>query len=219
MVPLNPLRADPVSAAEFMRILRRRGPWTFARIDPNSTTFSLRVVTFNGVGEIPDMIEWIRRHIQKFNLYFIPNPSRKRFSRKPSESEIAYFQFAHVDLDPLDGESPTDAHERWRFTLDLLPYPPTLSWITGNGVAALWRIRKPFRLNNDVDIDRCKRVNIALAQELGGKSAGADHCQSLEHLLRLPFTINFPDARKIKKGRKVQLTGDVQHFQERRYDF
>ena len=43
-------------------------------------------------------------------------------------------------------------------------------------------------------------INIGLRDALGGKDAGVDACQSVDHLMRVPHTVNLPNAAKRKKG-------------------
>ena len=116
----------------------------------------------------------------------------------------------------MDGESPADAQKRHRAALADHKPPPSMDWITGNGVCALWRV-EPVKLNTEADIESCKAINVEIIRALGGKAKGADNCQSLDHLLRLPFTPNLPDARKRAKGRKREMAGDLRS-NDRRYD-
>ena len=60
-------------------------------------------------------------------------------------------------------------------------------------------------------------INIGLRDALGGKNAGVDACQSVEHLMRVPHTVNLPNAAKRKNGRVPVVAGDVLHIQERVY--
>jgi hypothetical protein len=63
-----------------------------------------------------------------------------------------------------------------------------------------------------------KALNASIAKALGG-----DHCHSLDHLYRLPGTINLPNEAKVKKGRTTSLaklvtfSGDRYGLDEFRY--
>ncbi len=53
---------------------------------------------------------------------------------------------------------------------------------------------------------------------LGGRAGGKfDDCISVDHLFRVPYTVNFPNAKKRKAGRTVALAGNFQFNGERKY--
>ena len=78
------------------------------------------------------------------------------------------------------------------------------SWATviidsGGGYQAFWRLREPVVLtpNNVVELEG---YNKRLAAALGG-----DDCHNLDRIMRLPGTINLPDAKKRERGRVPAL--------------
>jgi hypothetical protein len=196
-------------AVEFLQTLRPTGPWTLSAIVPDGP---ITTASFKGEAAVPKMAEWIASHCGKANLYFIPNRTRKRVTKKPTEADMATMDFAQSDLDAADGESPTDAAKRHRAALEAHDPPPTLVWSSGNGIQALWKLRHPLTLETAADIENGKAINRALAERLGG-----DHCQSLDHLFRLPGTPNLPNAAKQAKGRTVTMAGDVTSYLDRTY--
>ena len=109
------------------------------------------------------------------------------------------------------------AQERHRTKLAAFSPEPTFVYSSGNGVVALWKYVEPVKLESQEEIEQFKAINVGIAQALGGKAEGYDHCQSLDHLLRLPHTLNIPDARKLAKGRKSMMAGDVVAYPERKY--
>ncbi|HKU27859.1 MAG TPA: VapE domain-containing protein, partial [Candidatus Sulfotelmatobacter sp.] len=68
---------------------------------------------------------------------------------------------------------------------------PTAIVFSGGGYQALWKLCEP-----SVEFDRVERINMAIASALGG-----DNCQNVDRLLRLPGTINLPNAKKRAAGR------------------
>jgi hypothetical protein len=60
-------------------------------------------------------------------------------------------------------------------------------------------------------------TNRGLINALGGKMAGVDACYSVERLMRLPFTVNLPNAKKRALGRIAIFAADVKHFPDRIY--
>jgi len=194
-------------SVSFLRGLRPNGPWLLSAFDAKSGAMSSQ--TFNGKGEIPAMTKWIDARIGKLNLYYVPNPTRKRLHKKPKESDMAYYCFAHVDADPKTDETPEEARKRHRAAFATFDPPPTITYVSGNGMVALWKLASPIRLETEKDIQACKAINKAIIDKLGGKAEGYDNCQSLDHLLRLPHTLNIPDARKIAAGRVPIMSGEV----------
>ena len=211
---MNENAQNALLATNFLRRLCENGPWTLASINPDSGRITVR--GFRLV-ELESMSSWIETRTGKENLYFIPNRTKRRMTKKPSEIDIAYYDFAHVDCDPLDGESPEEAYRRHRRALQAHSPPPTIMYSSGNGVVGLWQLNPPFKLKSREDIEACKGTNKAIADALGGKAKGYDHCHSLDHLLRLPHTLNIPDARKRAKGREPVMAGNVSDYRTRTY--
>jgi len=205
---------DALNAVDFLRRVHKNGPWTLASINPDSGRITVRGFK---LAELESMSLWIENRIGKENLYFIPNRTKRRMTKKPSEIDIAYYDFAHVDCDPLDDESPEQAYKRHRRALQAHSPPPTIMYSSGNGVVGLWQLDQPVRLESEGDIEACKGTNKAIADALGGKAKGYDHCHSLDHLLRLPHTLNIPDARKRAKGREPVMAGKVSDYRTRTY--
>jgi AAA domain len=211
---MNKNAENALHAVNFLRRIRKDGPWTLASIDPDSGR-----ITVHGfrLTELETMQSWIETRMGKENLYFIPNPTRRRMAKKPREADIAYYEFAHIDCDPLDAESPEDAYKRHRRALQAHNPPPSIMYSSGNGVVGLWRVNPPIKLESERVVEACKAINKAIAGALGGKEKGYDHCHSLDHLLRLPHTLNLPDARKQAKGRTPVMAGKISEYPRREY--
>ena len=198
-------------AISFLRAIGPRRP--VASIDPETGGIVVRTL------KTPhDAREWILPRNGTKNLYYTINPTKKPMERKPKESDIAEGQFHHVEADPMEGESAEAARKRHRaaFKSGVVPMP-TLIYDSGNGVVALWKLETPVPFTDAASIEEFKAVNKALALALGGKAKGYDTCYSVDHLLRLPYTTNLPDARKRKAGRQTEQAGNVEHFRDNAY--
>jgi hypothetical protein len=155
----------------------------------------------------------------KRNTYFEPGVPRRRSNKKSTEADIAFSLFVCLDCDPKPGESSAEAKARHHRALHSGKVPlPTFEWESGNGVVALWRRAKSIKLDSPEAIARAKAENIAMAHALGGKEEGYDNCQSLDHLFRIPYTVNYPDARKLAMGRKKEIAGSFKANPSRRYE-
>jgi hypothetical protein len=216
MSPAN-IQGDSDAAVTELRTLRPNGPWTLAAIPADDG--AIDVASFKGADEVADMLEWIKARNGKKNLHWTLNPTRTRMNRKPTKAAIARFEYAHVECDPLPDESSADAKRRHRAKLKAMKYPPWKIYDSGNGVVAVWKLKRPvvIKPGDMITIAECEAVNIGLKLVLGGKAQGYDDCHNADRLLRLPYTVNIPNAKKRAAGRVVQLAGNVETFPNRRY--
>jgi hypothetical protein len=203
-------------AVAWLKLIRPKGPWTLASINPDGGE-APDVESFRAE-ELGAVREWVETRNGNRNLHITINPTKRRMSRKPKEVDIGRADFAHVDCDPLDHETPEEALKRHRANLEsgAVP-PPSMTYVSGNGLVALWRLDPQVKIKSAEDIENVKAINAALAQRLGGKAAGYDSCHSIDHLFRLLYTLNIPDARKRAKGRVPVMSGDVVNHPDRSY--
>ena len=187
------LRCDATAAVDFMRTFHQGVDWWLTAIHPETGHVFVAMT--------PDAAKLASYQAKGYNCYFGVNPST-HLARKAAIADITAVGHLHVDLDP-DPRKPL-AEERARIvgllTMDKLPGdipPPTYVVDTGGGYAAYWRLDKPEPVNGDSKTaDGMGRYNLHLARVLGG-----DHCHDISRVMRLPGTVNFPDARKVKRGR------------------
>lgn len=182
----------------FLRLHLPEGPWCLTAIGPRKG--AIKTKTFLP-GEERELLTWLAEMGRsRANLYFTVNPVRSRMTKKPAAGDIVEVRYLHVDIDPRAGEPLAAEQERIRAMVLAesprgLP-PPTFVIFSGGGYQVLWRLRAPVPLDGRATIDRLTGCNIGIRNLLEG-----DSCQSIDHLLRLPGTINWPDARKVKRGR------------------
>ena len=102
---------------------------------------------------------------------------------KAKKPDIEAVRALHVDVDIYD--------EATLAALRAFSPKPTVIVFSGGGYQALWRLSEP-----STDFERVEQTNIWLAEKLGG-----DNCHNIDRLLRLPGTINLPNAKKRAAGR------------------
>ena len=100
--------------------------------------------------------------------------------RKARKGDVLETALLHVDIDHAD------ALDRRK---DFAPVPSVVVW-SGNGAHAYWR------LTISIAPELAERINQQLAKSLGG-----DNCHNADRILRLPGTLNIPNAQKLKMGR------------------
>lgn len=113
-----------------------------------------------------------------YGLYWTTNTVRPSIHAKPSKAQLLAARVFHVDLDDTQDAS----------RLESLGASVIIS--SGNGLQGVWHISGPCSLSDVEEVN--KRIAAAL---------GADHCWNCERLLRVPGTINYPNAIKRTRGR------------------
>lgn len=145
-----------------------------------------------------------------FNLYFTPNRTKRPISTKPKKADIRFFDFAHVELDPPDTIKDLAAwQKRARAKLKASPWPPSVIWSSGNGVQALWRIDEPLDLA-DVPAALCESKNRGLLEAFADDEIEIQGTWNVDRILRIPGTINYPNAKKRAAGRKTVGAGHAE---------
>ena len=127
------------------------------------------------------------------NVYWTVNLVAEKLNKKPGKEDIVAPRYVHVDIDPPKDGGALDKVLK-QAELIALPVPPSLIIDSGGGLQAFWRLAGSASLT-DVET-----VNRNLAKQLGG-----DNCHSIEHLMRLPGTVNYPNAKKRDRGRVIAL--------------
>lgn len=150
---------------------------------------------------------WIDTKQGISNVYFHPNPAMGTLRRKATKNDIRALGCLHVDIDPRNGEELHAERERITGLLARFTPPPSVVLDSGNGFQAFWLLEPEPQLVVNGDITRIEvleRYSRQLELLLGG-----DNCFNIDRLMRLPGTINVPDAKKRAKGRVPAPAGLV----------
>lgn len=146
--------------------------------------------------EISEAIDWLEPFQGVQNCYFHPNPLATGVkNRKARREDVEAARLLHVDIDDLG------ALDR----IKTFPIPPSVVLMSGGGYQCLWFLAEP-----NTDLPRVELLNRKIAEVLGG-----DSCHSADHLMRLPGTLNVPNAGKRAKGRTTvcaHLVTDLTDF-------
>lgn len=128
------------------------------------------------------------------NIYFTVNLVRPGLDKKPTKADIIGVRCAHVDVDPPKVGNWDKAEALAGI---LTRGAPSVVIDSGNGWQALWW------LNQVTDIATVEQINQGIQEAFA-----ADHCWNVDRLLRLPGTVNYPDAKKKAAGR-TETTADI----------
>lgn len=149
------------------------------------------------------------------NVYFTVNTLLRKMQKKASEEDVKDVVYLHVDVDPRIGEDFQEEQKRILKMLSEAKGPrPSVLIFSGGGYQAFWKLVKPLEVRGNRElIEEAKLYNRQLENVFGG-----DSCHSVDHLMRLPGTVNIPRSKKkIQKGQKPALASVV-WFEDSSYD-
>lgn len=202
-----PARTD--LAIEFLKKLRPEGPWVLTSILPNKGVIETR--TFDN-SNFKNMQIWIDKYQNSRNIYYTLNTVKRAISSKPQKTDICELIALHCDCDPRVGED--FESERKRILQKLQSFQPKASIVidSGGGYQIIFLLQHPVLLDGTVEMaEEYELYNRQLEVLLDG-----DHCFNIDRILRLPGTVNVPDAKKLKKGRIAALAS-VLNWEDLKY--
>jgi hypothetical protein len=200
-------RKAPVEAVEFLERLRPAGPWVLTAIMADPEPGQRYVETITALDTI-EARAFFDKHNGQRNLYYSVNPTRGPTDKKASKTNIAAIEFALADCDPRDDESPEAAKARYLDALKTTGVPaPTFVVDSGNGLQFGWRLADRVTLPELAEgalrkealaiVENVEARIKAVMERLGAKAG----TQNIDRILRLPGTLNLPNAIKRKRGR------------------
>lgn len=198
--PPAKVKPDTAAAIDFLRRFHPSTSWALTAIIPDGKT---ETVTFDA-DHAEDAAAWIQKHQGKRNLYFHVNPTRRPLTSKASKADIARLAWLHVDIDPRAREDLTAERERALKALQAFKPRPTVIIDSGGGFQGFWRLQPSDALEVGGDLAKAAELeayNIQLERVLG-----ADRTHNIDRIMRLPGTVNVPNAKKRAKGRKPAPT-------------
>lgn len=197
---------DTAKAVGFLCSLVPAGRIAVAEIAPDKA--GCRGETFTLPDELQEMGDWIEAGQGRRNLYYtlnepVPREQQRGSAGRLCKGDIKTIRGIPVDLDPrgdVEAEPGGFLLERERLRQILLEWKDTTAGPaafvdSGGGVQGIFLLSEPL-LATAENVAAVEAQGRALAQLYGG-----DNVQSIEHLLRIPFTINLPHAKKRAKGR------------------
>lgn len=194
------IQPDYAEAVEFFQRWNPQGPWIITAIAPNKKGIDTAAFA---AGDPETCRLWMQDQgdNKRRNIYFTVNAVTRMLDTKPSREHIAALTWLHVDLDPRAGEDIAEEQKRILALLKDPPAPiplPTCITFSGGGYQGFWKLEKPILLDGSAEMyEEVKRYNKQIEIVLGG-----DNCHNVDRIMRVVGTVNRPDARKRKKGRK-----------------
>ena len=212
----RPAKTTPAAsgevASEFLRKFDPDGWHNLVAIHPETGAIEGR--TFPP-GEWRAMAEWVSPRDGRLNLYFSVNePDPNAPHKKLSAADIARVRAVWADIDPSGDPGALESDRaRIRQRLDSLAageLAPSVVTDSGGGFQCFWRLRD--KISAQSVRDRAEALNRGVTVALDGDEKTCD----LPHIMRLPGTMNLPDARKRERGRTARRAAVI-HSDASRY--
>ena len=190
------------AALDFLKKVYPTGPWVLTAIRPDPKAIETKTFRPENARAL---VDWLDNYNGKRNIYWSTNPPLRDLTKKAEREDIKEVAYLHVDIDPRAGED-LEAERKRILSLFEARLPdgvpaPTCVIFSGGGYQAFWRLAEPIPISGDVTLaENAKRYNQQLERLFGG-----DNCHNIDRIMRLPGTINVPDAKKLKKGRVPTL--------------
>jgi hypothetical protein len=187
-------RPNVKEALDFLDKLRK-APWTLTAIVPDGRA------TTETCADDETAAAFVEEHNGRgANVYYSANPTRDKMDKKATKRDIKYAEYLFVDADPVGAETKAECRARIYNVLNKYPHRPTFMIDSGNGIHLLWDLMKRVPLDSPDIIADIEARNHGLAVQFGADPS----TRNIDRILRLPGTLNFPNAKKRKAGRTIQ---------------
>ncbi|RKZ20213.1 hypothetical protein DRQ50_00205 [bacterium] len=200
-----------MTSIEFLKLFHPEGYWVLTAIKVDRK--GIETKTFTPKEEAAAK-KWIDSRAGKANLYFSVNQPAHALTKKATRDDIVTVGWLHVDVDARAGEPLEAELERIQaLLLKRCPVaPPTAVVFSGGGYQAFWKLAEPVTTRTAPAKADITRYNRQLEIVLEG-----DSCHNIDRIMRLPGTMNLPNAKKVERGRTPSLSAVESFGIERAY--
>ena len=143
---------------------------------------------------VSEAVEVVGRLSGRGNVYVGACPRSEKRGTKDAV-RVVTAAWADLDFHQIDPRDRQRAEMLGRERLNSLGRRATILVHTGNGLQAWWLYAEPAAISDEWPGERFEGINRGLAQALGG-----DAVHDLARVLRVPGTLNLPDAKKRARG-------------------
>ena len=200
-------QCDVNQAVQFLQWLDKDGWHNLVAIDPN--TGRLAGQTFRP-GSWDEIAKWVAARIGLYNIYFSVNePKPNAQDDKLSKEDIAAIRAIHVDIDPNEQNATEFAAKRSHaesYVAQLRNDPagvPSSVIDSGGGYQCFWKLAEKLPAGSKGDGSHGDWAE-AQAAAIGERVEG-DSTHDRSRVMRLPGTVNLPNAKKRARGRKPAI--------------
>ncbi|MBX9845208.1 MAG: RepB family DNA primase [Xanthobacteraceae bacterium] len=189
--------------ARLLEALAPSGPWNVSAIptfggapeEPGRNSFDVGPHNVDGPKGLFDWIGFKQQDSRNIYLHVAVGNTKKA---KLKKSDVKEVRALWVDCDP-DPQRYEDSRAEILDRMHDYHLKPSCIVDSGNGYQAYWFLDEPFVVDGDEDrISEFERYTRQLYYDF--EATGGDGCWSIEHLMRLPGTINIETQKKVAKG-------------------
>ncbi|MGY8689504.1 MAG: DNA-primase RepB domain-containing protein, partial [Verrucomicrobiales bacterium] len=191
---------DLPQAVAFLKGMHPEEDWNLVTIHAETSRIT---ATGFGPNDEDKAKAWIEEHnAAGFNIYFHVGSAGQVLTRKARKEDIANVGYLWVDIDAKykEGQTVEEARAAAIEALDSQPDgipKPTYIVSSGGGIQAFWKLKDPVQIKDRNE----NAAEIESRNKHLEKVFGADNCSNIDRIMRLPGTINWPNAKKRKYGR------------------
>lgn len=132
-----------------------------------------------------------------YNVYWGVNEPKSIIHGKLRKSDIKHVIFSHIDIDPSPGDYETERRKLLDRVPDIIKkYRPSFVIDSGNGIQVFWKHEEP------ISTSKGDLINLMLVEQLNGDTG----THNIDRIMRVPYTYNYPTAKKLSKGYPIKPT-------------
>lgn len=197
--PIGPAKRAASVALGFLKSLDPEGWHNLVAINPDNRR-DIEGITF-GPDDSTRAEAFISSRNGAKNLYFSVNEPRPGApDKKLPKDDIAFIRAVHVDLDPRTGDLEQERAALLALAKSALgSLPPAIVVDSGGGFNMYWPLAQK------IEHTTATRARVEAQSDGIGSLLEGDHTFNVDRILRLPGTVNLPDATKRRKGRTESM--------------
>jgi hypothetical protein len=215
-VPVTPRQTNTPEAVAFLRKWPSAFPHLVAiHVDPMTNKKGLvegqSFPRRNSLDANGPVERYVDKRQRKANQYFTVNSLLAPMTSKPAKENVDEVIALQIDADVPAGEDQDAGAAKLIATIRSFRLTPSVIISSGGGVQAFWFLHDRIKIGGDIlKAEAAECYGRGLEDEFRAMGAKVDSCHNIDRIMRLPFTENIPDLKKIGKGRKRALATLVQ---------
>lgn len=189
------LSQGTTQAVEYLKTLDPAGPWTIVTMVPDVEGADGKTFTSDAA---QDMAHYIETYQGQANVYYAVNEIKPDCHKKPTKADVRAIRAtcADIDLTATDAAGQKAELRRMLDNIAALPIQPTFTILSGGGVQIVYKLAR--KLDPESYGRQIENLGRGLKHVVGG-----DSVFNIDRIMRLPGTINLPNAAKRAKGREM----------------